>query len=357
MPTRENAQSAGRPGAGDLYAVLGLTRSATSEEVKKAYRKLARKYHPDLNPGNKAAEERFKEISQAHDALSDEKTRALYDEFGEEALQAGFDPEKARAFRRWQESARAGARAGRGRAGRGRATASGAEAFTGFGSFDDLLGGIFSGGRVPERGVDLEVPVAVELIEAVRGTSRTISLRRPEPCPACDGSGAAARAARCPSCHGEGATAQAVQLNVKIPPGVDTGSKVRLAGKGGAGSDGAPPGDLYILVEVRPHAALGRKGSDLTLDVPVTVSEAVLGATVTVPTPDGDVSLRIPSGTQSGKLLRLRGKGVPHLRGRGRGDLYVRVMVHVPEGAEKLRDSLRALEGAYAASPRRDLRL
>ncbi len=356
MATRERAQNSDRPREADLYAALGVARDASADEIKKAYRKLARKYHPDVNPGNKAAEERFKEISRAHDALSDEKSRALYDEFGEESLQGGFDAEKAREFRRWQEAARSSARFGRASGGRGRAPRRGGGG--GFGGFEDLFGGIFSGGAAaPQRGSDVEVAVAVDLLEAVRGTSRTIAVRRPEVCTACHGQGVTARGTSCTACAGAGVVEQAARLNVKIPPGVETGSKVRVAGKGGAGSDGAPPGDLYVVVEVRPHARLQREGADLTLEVPVTVPEAVLGATITVPTPDGDVSLRVPPGTQSGRRLRLRGRGVPHLRGKGRGDLYVRILVQVPEGSEGLRDALKALEAAYPASPREDLRL
>lgn len=353
MPTRENARDAGRPGSGDFYSVLGVPRAASTDDIRKAYRKLARKYHPDVNPGDKAAEERFKEISRAHDTLSDEKQRALYDEFGEDALQGGFDPERARQFRQWQRAqSGAGSPFGGGRARRGRG--SGGDA--GFGGFEDLFGGMFRGGPVPERGADLEVPVEVELLEAVRGTSRSISVRRPETCPSCHGSGASGRS-RCGRCGGEGTVEQSVRLNVKIPAGVETGSRVRVPGKGGEGTEGAPAGDLYMAIEVKEHPLLRREGNDLTLEVPVTVSEAALGATITVPTPDGEVSLRIPAGTQSGRRLRLRGKGVPSLQGRTRGDFYVRVMVHVPASAEKVREALASLEEAYEGDVRRELRL
>jgi molecular chaperone DnaJ len=351
MATRESSERAAPPKRRDLYAVLGVARTATTDEIKKAYRKLARKHHPDVNPGNKAAEERFKEISQAHDVLSDEKTRAAYDEFGDDALQAGFDADKAREYRRWQEAARAQGRFGGGRA---RANTGGGS----FGGFEDLFGGIFSRGEPPpQRGGDVEVAVTVELLEAVRGTSRTINVRRPVTCKECAGEGVTGRGAPCPRCGGAGEIEEASRLNVKIPPGVETGSRVRVAGKGGGGSSGGPSGDLYIVVEVRPHPLLQREGNDLTLEVPITVPEAVRGASITVPTPDGDVSLRIPAGTQSGKRFRLRGKGVPHLQGRGRGDFFVRAMVHVPLSVDGVDDALRILETGYGESPRKDLAL
>lgn len=355
MPTRDD--ESGRSADEDLYAVLGVPRTATTDEIRKAYRKLARKYHPDVNPGDKAAEERFKQVSRAHDALSDEKQRALYDEFGSEGLQAGFDPDRARQFRNWQRASR-GAGPGGGRARRGRAPfGGGAGGDRGFGGFEDLFGGMFTRGPVPERGSDVEVAVPVDFLEAVRGASRSISVRRPQPCVACRGTGENARGADCSKCSGSGVVEDPVRLNVKIPAGVETGSRVRVAGKGGAGLDGGPPGDLFMVIEVKPHPLLEREGNDLTLEVPVTVPEAMRGATVTVPTPEGDVALRIPAGTQSGRRLRLRGKGVPRLQGGDRGDLYVRVMVQVPEDGDRVRDVLGALEAAYGADVRKDLRL
>jgi molecular chaperone DnaJ len=348
MPTREHAKGVDRSAPGDLYTVLGVARDASPEEIKRTYRKLARKFHPDVNPGDKAAEERFKQISRANDVLSDEKTRKLYDEFGDDALQPGFDAERAREFRRWQGAA--------GAFRRGRTTRSRAgEPFTG--GFEDLFGGIFSRGPVPERGADVEVPVTIDFLEAVRGTSRTMAVRKPDRCTVCGGSGQNAQGRPCPRCGGAGEVEEVSRLNVKIPAGVDRGSRVRLAGKGGAGSAGAPAGDLYIVVDVRPHSALEREGNDLTLDVPVTVGEAALGARINVPTPDGEVSLRIPAGTQSGSRLRLRGRGVPALHGRGRGDLYVRVMVHVPAVSEKTREAIAELERGYPGDLRQELKL
>jgi molecular chaperone DnaJ len=363
MARRDSDGSSGRAAGKDrdLYAVLGVPRDATADQIKKAYRKLARKHHPDVNPGDKAAEEEFKDVSRAYDVLGDETQRKNYDEFGEEALQAGFDPDKAREFRRWQQS---GARA-RGFGGR-RGEAQGFEDILrggggssgGFHGFEDLFGNVFTrAAAAPQRGQDLEVAARVEFLEAVRGTSRSINLRRPEVCPTCSGTGVLASGKRCARCGGDGVLDEAVRLNVKIPAGVETGSRVRVAGKGGAGSQGGPAGDIYIVVEVNEHPLLEREGKDLTLEVPITVGEALLGASITVPTPDGDVSLKIPAGTQSGKRLRLRGKGVPDLHGGERGDFYVRVIVHVPERAERAKEAIEQLESAYQRSPRAGLAL
>jgi molecular chaperone DnaJ len=368
--TRNTSESMNRRAAGndDLYGILGLAKGASVEEIKKAYRKLARKYHPDVNPGNRSAEERFKEISRAHDVLADDAKRALYDEFGAESLHAGFDPERAREYRRWQESAARMGASGTGFGDGGGVDGArnmGGAGFGRFADFEDRFGGIFSRGAVreaPTRGVDAEVPVTIELMEAIRGTSRTISVKRPEVCPVCHGSGiepgaSAGKPAACRRCGGSGAIEQTSRLNVKVPAGVETGSRVRVAGKGGAGIDGGPAGDLYIVVEVRPHPVLERQGRDLTMEVPITVGEAVLGGTITVPTPDGNVSLKIPPGTQSGRRFRLRGKGVPALHGGGRGDLYVRAMVHVPERSDSAKNAAKALDADYAENPRRGLRL
>ncbi len=359
MPRRDSDGSAGRDR--DLYAVLGVSGNATADEIKKAYRKLARKYHPDVNPGDKTAEERFKAVSHAYDVLGDEKRRALYDEFGEESLQPGFDPERAREFKRWQqEASRARSRG----FGAGARRARGFEDIFGMGGpaggfhgFEDLFGEAFArAAAAPQRGADLEVPVHVEFLEAIRGATRTISLRRPQACPTCRGSGIAG-GKRCSGCGGDGLIDETVRLNVKIPPGVETGSRVRVAGKGGAGTNGAPPGDLYLVIDVGEHPRLKREGLDLTLDVPITVAEAVLGATIKVPTPDGTVSLKIPPGTQSGKRFRLRGKGVQSLHGGTRGDFYVRAMVYVPERGERAREMLQELERYYSGNPREGLTL
>jgi molecular chaperone DnaJ len=370
--------------AKDLYRVLGVERTASAAEIKTAYRKLARKHHPDVNPGNKAAEERFKEISQAHDVLSDPEKRKLYDQFGMEGLQAGFEAHQARTQR-----ARAGA-------------AGAEEAFSrgGFGryaNFEDIFGDIFGGGARPgpQPGQDTEAVLEVDLLDAIRGLSTQIGIDRPETCATCGGSGSdpqsetvcpecqgrgQVQASRgpismlrtCPQCHGagrigtrpcvtcngQGQTTRHERLNVRIPAGVDNGSRVRVAGKGAAGPGGGPPGDLYIVVRVRPHPLLERRGNDLYLDVPVTVGEAVLGASIAVPTPDGSVRVKVPAGSQSGKRLRIRAHGVPALKGGARGDLYIRLMIQVPvDGGEEVRDAIRKVESAYGEDPRSGLRL
>jgi molecular chaperone DnaJ len=365
MARRDSDGSSGRAAGKDrdLYAVLGVPRDATADQIKKAYRKLARKHHPDVNPGDKAAEEQFKEVSRAYDVLGDETQRKNYDEFGEEALQSGFDPDKAREFRRWQQSGGGRTRGGFGGR-RGEAHGfedvlrGGGGSAGGFHGFEDLFGNVFTrAAAAPQRGQDLEVAARVDFMEAVRGTRRSINLRRPEVCPTCTGSGILAGGKPCTRCGGDGVLEESVRLDVKIPAGVETGSRVRVAGKGGAGSQGGAAGDIYIVVEVGEHPLLERDGKDLTLEVPITIGEALRGASITVPTPDGEVSLKIPAGTQTGKRLRLRGKGVPDLHGGTRGDFYVRVMVHVPERAERATEAIEQLESAYQRSPRDGLTL
>jgi len=365
----------------DFYGELGVKRTATSAEIKKAYRKLARKYHPDVNPGNRDAEERFKRVSFAYDVLADADKRKAYDEFGDEGLQAGFDADRARGFKRAQESM--GGTAGGGAR---------------YSSFEDIFGDIFggrgAGGTPAEQGPDVETSLTIDLLDAVRGTTATVALTKPVECAVCHGAGGQGpgttcpecrgrgqvkvgggpmsfgrRCERCngsgripsqpcPACQGRGVTEKLEKLNVKIPAGVDDGSRIRLAGKGGAGRGGAPAGDLYIVTTVRPHPRLERRGQDLSLQVPVTIGEAMQGATIDVPTPDGTVKLKVPPGSQSGTKLRLRGKGVPAMKGGARGDLYVVLQVHVPrDGGEGVRAAVQALEASYQESPRAGLTL
>jgi len=370
----------------DLYAALGVKRDASPDAIRKAYRKLARRYHPDVNPGNKEAEERFKQISHANDILSDPQKRKVYDEFGMEGLQAGFDPERARAYSEWTQRRQPGAETFTSRGGFGR-----------YENFEDIFGDLFgAGGRSgAQPGADMEASLEIGLLDAVRGVSTQVTIDRPELCKTCNGSGGDPRSetvcpeckgsghvqmgkgpvafqracprcggrgriasAACPTCNGRGETMQHERLNIHIPAGVDNGSRVRVAGKGTPGRDGGPPGDLYIVVRVRPHPLLERRDNDLYLDVPVTVGEAALGATITVPTPDGDVRAKIPPGSQSGKRLRLRGRGAPALKGKERGDLYLRVMVQVPANDnERVREAIRTIDSAYGQDLRSGLRL
>ena len=351
----------------DLYAILGLAKGASADELRKAYRKLARKYHPDVNPGDKQAEERFKDLSLANDVLSDDKKRALYDEFGMEGLQAGFDPARAREYKRWAES-------GQGFSFRG---GPGGEA-GGFGfemprgsrrrggtatddrGFADILNEMFGGASEEQHGAgqDIEYPIEVDLLDALRGTKTMVTVRRPTPCPTCNGTGRVGRRA-CTTCAGTGTVETRERLSVKIPAGVTEGSRVRVAGKGGAGQNGGKPGDLYFVVHVRPHPFLQRDGQDLVMEVPISVPEAMRGATITVPTLKGRVQLKVPPGSESGQRLRLRGRGAPDPKGGEPGDMYVRLMIHVPREAdlEAVRDALDALERAYREDPRASLSL
>jgi len=367
----------------DLYAALGVSRTATAEEIKKAYRKLARKHHPDVNPGRREAEERFKVISEAYDILGDPEKRKLYDEFGMAGVQTGFDAEQARAYRDQAQARESGGpRAG----------------FGGYANFEDVFGDIFGEHGVreqPARGADVESEFEIDLLDTLRGLSTTIAIQRPEVCPTCDGTGAdPAGATTCPECNGQGhvrvgqgpvafmrtcprchgagrislrpcptcsGSGQKIvteRLNVHIPAGVDNGSRVRVAGKGRPGSAGAPAGDLYIRVKVRPHPLLERRGHDLHMDLPVTVGEALLGASIEVPTADGTVRVHVPAHSQAGRQLRVRGRGAPHLRGTERGDLYLKLVVHVPDGeSAAAAEAARALDTAYSHSPRDGWRL
>lgn len=310
--------------ADDFYSVLGVPRDADADTIKKAYRKLARDLHPDKNPGNASAETRFKEVNRAYEALGDANKRKLYDEFGEEALREGFDAEKARVYKQYQERGGGG---GGGFGGGG---------FGGGVSIEDLFGGQVPGGNVyggdpfadlfgrsrrrtgPMKGRDVEQELTVDFESAVRGTQ--IQMKRP---------------------------GEAQPVTVRIPPGADEGSRVRIAGQGGASPNGGPNGDLILVIHVEPHPLFERKGDDLQLDVPITTSEAIKGAKVKVPTFDGSVSVKVPPGTQSGTKLRVRGKGIAR-KNREAGDLYVRFMVHVPQSSSpeltKLADELAKFE-------------
>ncbi len=293
-----------------LYEVLGVPKDAKPDAIRKAYRKLARKYHPDVNPGDRKAEERFKKVATAYEVLSDDKRRAAYDEFGEESLQGGFDPDKAREYAKWQH-ARQQQRETR--------FPGGPVEF----DFAELFGG---GRRGPRRGQDLYASVQMGLREALQGAE--VSLELPE----------------------QGT------VRVRIPPGADTGSTIRLPGKGAPGAGGGPTGDLVIEIQVRPHPHLRRDGLDLHLTVPVTLDEAYNGASIDVPTFDGAVVLKVPPRSQNHAKLRLRGKGVA--RKDARGDLIVELDVRMPDRPDPaLADALRAARPAYSAPVREELKL
>ncbi len=298
----------------DPYAVLGVAKSASQEEIKKAYRKLAKKYHPDVNPGDKAAEEKFKEISAAFEIVGDDKRRKLFDEFGPDALRTGFDPERARQYQRWST-------------GRGFQAEQGGEAnpFEQFGGFDDIFEQFFFGGRrrggqqrrqMP--GQDVEVELRVSLLQALRGEEAEIRLP----------------------------WLSHKTLKVRIPKGADDGDRLRLAGQGQPSPTGGPSGNLFITLRIQPHALLRRDGNDLTLDVPITLPEAVFGAQIEVPTPTGLMKLKVPAASRGGEKLRLRGKGVQRADGSA-GDLYVVLQVRAPAVPKEEEPPVKHLEKLY----------
>ena len=303
----------------DYYAILGVGRSASEKEIKQAYRRLARKHHPDVNPGNKAAEAKFKEINEAYEVLSDSEKRKKYDRYGDQ----------------WQYADQF-AKAGQGAqwdVGKG-----GTYTTFDFGDLGDLggiFGGVFQGFRTGSGAArhsagarSMEHPVEVTLEEAYHGTKRVLQLQAEEPCSVCGGSGRAGRA-RCSNCGGSGRLLRPKRLEVKIPPGVADGSKVRIAGQGGQGYDGAK-GDLYLVVKVLPHQVFERKGDNLHVEVPVPLVTAMLGGEVGVPALKGNVALKVPPETQNGKVFRLAGQGMPHLNDSSRGDIFAKVKVVMP---------------------------
>jgi molecular chaperone DnaJ len=372
----------------DYYAVLGLPKGATEKEIIRAYRKLAKQHHPDANPGNKEAEERFKDISSAYDVLGDAAKRKDYDEVRDMVASGAGNP-----F------------AGGGAGGFGGPGGGGIRWETGdmgdIGGLGDLLGNIFGGrgrraqsrGAGPRRGGDLEAEVHLSFDDAVRGATIAVQLTGAAPCHTCGGTGAAPGTVPltcpqcngvgtlavdqgpfsfsqicprcggsgrvvekpCPTCGGGGAETRTREVKVRIPVGVADGQRVRVKGRGTPGSNGGPPGDLYVTVHVAPHPLFGRRGDDLLLRVPVTFSEAALGSEVKVPTLDGAVTVRIPPGTAAGKTLRVRGRGMPK-NGGGVGDLLVTVDVVVPQSlSDEQRQALEALAATESANPRAHL--
>ena len=374
----------------DYYKILGVQKDAGAAEIKKAYRKLARKWHPDVNPGNKEAEQKFKEISHAHDVLGDEKRRKLYDEFGEEGLQAGFDAEKARQYRQWSTYQQAGA-------------GGGGQPFGKYHSYEDIFGDLFgfegeaSGFRARRSvaGRDVEHEMTIDLISALKGFETELAMQKVTACPTCRGSGmdpqsklskctACGGSGRinvaqgpmqftracpqckghgqvgkpCPTCGGSGRVMGTERIRVTIPQGVKEGSKVRVAGKGEPAVDGGPPGDLYLIIRIQPHPILTREGDNLLMDLPVTVREAMAGATVTVPTVDGAVNVKVPPGSQSGQTLRLRGKGALNAKTKETGDLLVKLIVKVPKtDDQEILEAARKMDGLYKEDVRASIKL
>jgi DnaJ-class molecular chaperone len=317
----------------DYYKVLGVTRGASAEEMKKAFRKLARKYHPDVNPGDKKAEEKFKEINEAYEVLSDADKRKKYDTLGPN-WQEQFGPSFS-GRRTYQYSSSNGA------AGQSPfdADPTGSTGFSDF--FEALFGRTNAGAGAPgsrttrtdirkRTGDNIEQPVDVTLQEAYIGGSRTFNIQSTEVCPTCQGTGEVA-GRPCTNCAGQGSIPRNKRIQVKIPFGVDNGSKIRVAGEGQPGIGGGPRGDLFLVISVKPDPLFERKGDDLYVDVEVALVKAMLGGEVAVPTPDGrKLLLTIPPETQNDRLFRLAGKGMPRLRGEGAGNLFARVKVVLP---------------------------
>jgi curved DNA-binding protein len=309
----------------DPYSVLGVARDAEEGAIRTAYRNLARELHPDVNPDDPAAEERFKSVSEAYAALSDSDKRAAYDEFGEMALDPNFDVDKAR------EAQRAFGGAFGGRTGGG-----GAQGFGG--NLDDLFqnlfsrgGGGFRGAPMRHAGPDVEAELTLDFLDAALGGEQRLTINRPT---------------------NDGGSRQQT-VTVRIPPGVADGGRIRLRGQGGEGFGGGPPGDLYARIRVRPDRLFRREGRDIFLDVPISVREAILGADVEVPVLDGRVTVTVPPGTDSGARLRLRGKGVPHPTGQAAGDLYVVIQIKVPKNLD---DETQARVESLDTLHRKDLR-
>jgi molecular chaperone DnaJ len=376
----------------DYYELLGVPRKATAKDIRTAFRKLARKYHPDLNPGDKSAEEKFKQLQEAYDVLSDTKKRQMYDQYGfysENAPPSGYS---------------------------GGTDAGGGDVNFDFGGFDfggqpggggagsssssfkDLFSQFFGGHRggatmepEHEAGGDLEYQIEIDFWDSVRGAVKKLQITRmdtcetchgtgavgtPQTCPTCNGTGSIQQTAgkmrfnvpcsrcggtgklrtMCPTCGGEGRVRRTETIDVRIPPGVSNGGRVRVPGKGNSGTMGAPAGDLYLRVVVRPHEFFERRGNDLYTKVPVTVPEASIGAKIEVPTIDGRSLVRIPPGTNCGRTLRLKEKGVPHGKSGARGDQYVEIQIVVPEPTdERVRTLMKELEEVAPMDPRKNL--
>ena len=341
----------------DYYEVLGVSRGASEDEIKKAYKKMARKYHPDLNPGDKEAEEKFKEVNEAYEVLSDANKKARYDQYGH----AGVDPNFG-------------------------AGGAGFDGGFDFGDLGDIFGSFFGGGfgggrrtnpNAPQRGESIRMSIAISFEEAAFGCEKAVTVERMEQCDTCHGSGCAAGTTPevCPDCHGTGTVQVRRQtpmgvfatsspcpkcggkgriihqpckdcrgsgmvrkkktIQASIPAGIDNGQTISIRGQGNAGKNGGPAGDLLITITVRPHELFRREGTSVLCEAPITFAQAVLGAELEIPTIDGKVKYTLPEGTQSGTTFRLKGKGIPSINGRGRGDQYVTVYIETPRNLNK----------------------
>jgi len=374
----------------DFYKTLGVDKNATKDQIKKAYRKLARKYHPDINPGDSEAEEKFKRISIAHDCLADDKKRKLYDEFGKDGLAAGFDAENAREYEKWARHQKKSSR----------------PRDSGFGqyhSYEDIFGDIFgfqqgSGGTGAQaagviNGRDISHDMTIDLISALKGFETELVMEKMNPCPSCGGTGTEKGSGisscgscggtgriniaegpmrftkvcaecggkgqigkKCNTCKGTGRSSGTERIRVTVPRGVREGSKVRVAGRGEPGLNGGKSGDLYLIIHTKPHPFLSRKGDDLHMNVPVTVGEVMNGAVIDLPTMDSAIRLKIPGGSQNGQVLKVRGKGAYNSKTKQNGDLFVRLDLKVPKTED--REILAAadrMNSFYSSDIRRDI--
>ncbi|MBV9719720.1 MAG: DnaJ domain-containing protein [Candidatus Eremiobacteraeota bacterium] len=318
----------------DYYAILGVPKNAAEKDIKSAYRKLARKWHPDANPKNpKEAEEKFKEISEAYEVLGDPEKRKKYDVLGPNWQQAAHQAEQQRRYRSTVGDEEFEFDLG------------GAGAPSGFSDFFDMF--FSSVGRrqtarapgLERRGQDLETTIELNLRDVYAGGSKAVSLQIEDRCPRCHGAGTE-NGQLCPQCHGTGRVLFNKRFEVTIPRGIAAGQRIRLAGQGGAGINGGPPGDLHLIVTLQEDATYKRKGDDLYVDLPVSIYDLVLGGEVNVPTLSGEVAMTVPAGTQNNRLLRLSGRGIPHVKGSGNGDEYVRLIGQLPQNLSEKEQKL-----------------
>ena len=360
----------------NYYKVLGVSKTASETEIKKAYRKLARKWHPDINPGNKKAEEKFKKISRAYDCLGDKKKRKTYDEFGEDGLNAGFNADATRQYKQWHSAEQQKGSFSSNESGK-------------YQNYEDIFG--FSTGEsgfansMVVEGRDIEYEITIDFLSSLKGFETKISMEKIKQCSGCNGSGIDPKSQfktcaacggtgqvdvskgpmnfkkRCPVCGGKGSTGTSCQecygkgqvaymekIKVKIPPGVKEGSKVRVAGKGGQGINSDRCGDLYLIIHIKPHPLLRRYGDNIHMDVPVTVYEAMAGGKIIIPTIDGKVSLKIPPKSQNDQTLKLKGKGALNTKTGNKGNLLIKLKVLVPKTEEKeILDAVEKLNSLY----------